>query len=405
MYCNQGASNAPFLLKNPPQTDHYGDARTVSRTPIIDIKPSYGVSELREAVKTTSGGTLTAAPVTGTGEHLLQTTTSAASAISTTSAERGTYPAGYSGECGVAVRLPNASSIAAGAVARWGYYDGVNGLYYSYDTVNGLSVNILRSGVVTQITQANFDGDHVDSTGSSGLTLDMTRGNTFLITFAWYGYGSIIFSLVTSDPDSNQRLIPLHQFTVSSGTSICLPQQPIRVELFNTMATTTGSALCVSGRQYSIIGSLNISSRTTPIVQYGAQYAASGALTPVLAIRKKAGFTGVRCFLSSFDSVVPVYTMCLINNQCTVADGTWTAPSGVGANNTALEVNTTFTSTLATLGTQVHAVLNTGSLTSSAVNTMFTESDVLIISLQALSGLGIGKTTSLASVLRVREEW
>jgi len=83
---------------------------------------------------------------------------------------------------------------AAGIRKRVGYFDGYNGIFLEI-TENDIAV-VLRSytsGIVEErrITQKNWNFDHLDGTGRSGITLDLTSTQIFHIDFQWLGVGRV----------------------------------------------------------------------------------------------------------------------------------------------------------------------------------------------------------------------
>lgn len=316
-------------------TDPFGDVRVCARTNIIDIKSTYGVSTLRDKVTTTAGGTFTA---TGS-EFQLQTSTGATDAVVVQTRECARYQAGFGAEQGMGIRIP---ASFAGQVAKWGLYDGTNGFYWQYDT--DLSVNVIRAGVVTQVTRPNFNIDTLDGKGPSGLVLDMTRGNIFKVLFAWYGFGAIVFLMAMTDSDGSQCIVPVHQQAQPGQTSVATPHLPIRIELKNNTATQA-TTVYLSGRQFSIVGSYNPPERVTCCLLESAVTVPTSGFAPVMAIQRKSGYSGTNCVLRGLEFMLDkndgVYQ---IITNVTVTGGTWTTPSYLDSNETALQVNTTMTS-------------------------------------------------------------
>ena len=121
---------------------------------------------------------------------------------------------------------------------RVGYYGVNNGVFFERD---GTTLKMMRrsytTGVVTDhaVTQANWNGDKLDGTGPSGLTIDTTKAQIFWQDFEWLGVGSVRTGFVI-----NGVFIVCHTFnhaniltTVYMTTAIL----PIRYEIENTGAT------------------------------------------------------------------------------------------------------------------------------------------------------------------------
>lgn len=85
-----------------------------------------------------------------------------------------------------------------GVISQVGYFDNYNGLYFQYvadGTGTGTaSINLKNNGIVS-ITQNqnNWNIDKMNGTGSSGIYLDFTKAQLFIIDFEWLGVGRIRF--------------------------------------------------------------------------------------------------------------------------------------------------------------------------------------------------------------------
>ena len=399
IYANRSYSNGSSIVNTPLPTCPYGEVRVTQRTSILDLKSTFGVSALREYVTVANGGTVLGAATTGTGEYSLNTTIVMGSAAALQSAERGAYQSGFGAETGMGIRLqPN---FPVGQVAKWGFYDGTNGFYWQYDTVNKLSCNILRGGTTTQIVQSNFNTDLLDGTGPSTLVFDASRGNVFHILFSWYGYGSINFSIVMTDANANQCVVPVHQFCVPWSTSTVTPHLPIRAEITNVSSLSTG-VMYLGGRQYCVLGNDHPPKRYTTVWQQGAAY--SSTATRTLAIRRKQGYTGTRMCIQGIDCITTSQAFYAVYQAATVVGGTWTVPTNMTASETGLEANTSFT--LSTGGNLVYSTLFDVSLNMAGRESMdiaITEYDIFVVELTAMSGSG--KQSVIGNLLRVEEEW
>jgi len=90
----------------------------------------------------------------------------------------------------------------------------------------------------TVVTQANWSDDVMDGTGSSGVTLDQTKGNIFQIRYQWLGYGMIIFGM---ENPSTGKIIDVHKIQYANAntlTSVQNPTLPLWVESINTTNNT-----------------------------------------------------------------------------------------------------------------------------------------------------------------------
>jgi hypothetical protein len=128
---------------------------------------------------------------------------------------------------------------------RVGYFEDNNGIILQQN--NSEVSFILRTSTTgtasdsNKITQANWNGDKLDGTGTSGFTLDLTKTNIFFTDIEWLGVGSVRVGFVI-----NGQFIVCHTFhNANSQTSVYMktPNLPIRYEIENTGATASSSAL------------------------------------------------------------------------------------------------------------------------------------------------------------------
>lgn len=176
-----------------------------------------------------------------------------------------------------------------GTTTDIGYFDsningvGGNGLYFSYNPVLGISVNLLtsRNGVVTSIPQYLWNGDKVDGSGKSGINLSFSKMQYFVIKFAWLGVGIIKFGFNVMG-----KFICVHKITNYNSLSypwMTSPNLPLRYRL--TLATSSDSgtliqccATILSDGGYSQLGHIYSCSNLQNVVTLGITE------TPMLAI-------------------------------------------------------------------------------------------------------------------------
>ena len=129
--------------------------------------------------------------------------------------------------------------------SRYGYYEANDGCYFEMDGTNGASVNIRTntsgSPSNTSVLQANWNLDKMNGTGSSGITLDFSKQQIFVIDMQWLGTGRVRFGFVC-----NGIITYCHQ--VFNNNVIALPymntaQLPVRAEIFNTGTAASGTTM------------------------------------------------------------------------------------------------------------------------------------------------------------------
>jgi hypothetical protein len=127
---------------------------------------------------------------------------------------------------------------------RVGYFSNENGIFVEQ---NGTTTYIVKRDSLTsaptdtQVAQANWNVDKLDGTGTSGVTLDMTKAQIFWTDLEWLGVGSVRTGFVI-----NGQFIVCHIFHhANSITSVYMTTAslPIRYEIENTGATSGSSVM------------------------------------------------------------------------------------------------------------------------------------------------------------------
>jgi hypothetical protein len=187
-------------------------------------------------------------------------------------------------------------SADAECTQRVGYFDAQNGIFFEND---GTGYNIVRrsyttgTAIDTQVAQANWNIDSFDGSGPSGVTLDFSKAQIFLMDMEWLGVGRVRCGFVVDG-------IPYyaHEFLhANSVTSVYMttPNLPIRYEISGTVSLATGKTLQAICSSVMSEGGFQIAS--------GLQFSVSNETTlrsvsdsvnlPVLVIRPKLTFGGV----------------------------------------------------------------------------------------------------------------
>ena len=137
-----------------------------------------------------------------------------------------------------------------GTTTQAGYFDDENGVFFEIrDTVAYLVRRSNTSGSVVDdaIPQHNWNFDHMDGSGPSGVTLDFTRTQQLRIDLQWLSNGRIRMCW-----DINGAVVLAHEFNtanVLSVPSITTANLPIRWLMTNTSAPASAKtmyATCVS---------------------------------------------------------------------------------------------------------------------------------------------------------------
>ncbi len=141
--------------------------------------------------------------------------------------------------------LELASGAKAGCQRRIGSFDDDNGVFFESDEgVIGVTVrtNDTGSPVDTTVVQAlwntdTMDGDN-DAANPSGITLDITKAQIFVIDFQWLSAGRVRFGI-----EIGGIITYVHEHNVANSAIIpwaSTPNLPLRYQII----TTTSSGVC-----------------------------------------------------------------------------------------------------------------------------------------------------------------
>ena len=128
---------------------------------------------------------------------------------------------------------------------RVGYFNTANGVFLEQGA-NGITF-VLRtstSGSATDaryVAKASWNGDKLDGTGASGVTLDLTKTQILFIDFEWLGVGSVRCGFVIDG-----QFIVAHTFhNANIQTSVYMTTAilPVRYEITNTGTVASSSAM------------------------------------------------------------------------------------------------------------------------------------------------------------------
>jgi hypothetical protein len=284
--CCNGSASSPTNVVLPGVTyDSFGRQRVSEPFTLFDSSHRYDDNDLWSSL-TATGGTA----VFNADQGLVDLSVTSASGSSVT---RETIKV-FAYQPGKSLLVLNTfvmSPAKTGLTQRIGYYGEDNGFYLEQA---GSSVAFVERSIVsgslvnTPVLQANWNGDKLDGTGASGLTLDLTKAQILWMDLEWLGVGSVRVGFVI-----NGQFIVCHTFNhanIIASTYITTASLPLRYEIFNTTETSGASTLkqiCstviseggyeLRGKQQSIGTSI-----TAP-----RTFAVAGTYYPIVALQLK----------------------------------------------------------------------------------------------------------------------
>lgn len=220
------------------------------------------------------------------------------------------------------------SSQSLNLTQRVGYYNDSNGVFFQ--RVDGTYAFVLRSSVTGSpsdartVTQQDWNGDKLDGTGASKLTLDPSKAQILWMDFEWLGVGSVRCGFII-----NGQYIVCHTFNNANEiTNVYMTTAilPVRYEISTSSALAASmKAICCSvvsegGFEQTSID--HVARRTTAFTNID-----TAAFYPIVSIRLASGRTGA-VVLPSRTQFLPLtsqnYEVALIKNA-TLTGATWAA--------------------------------------------------------------------------------
>lgn len=310
------------------QLDAFGRLRVSSPETIFDSSFRWDKQPITWTEQATSGGTATHDP--DLASVVLACTTTTDSKMTFQSRQYTRYHPGKSHLIQVTGNFRGADTSVR---KRLGYFDDANGVFFE---LNGSTLQVVRrsstsgSAVDTATTQSNWNIDKLDGTGASGITLDITKQQIFVIDFQWLGSGRIRYGVMVGGAltycheDNNANI--LTEPWAQTGDA------PIRAEIINTdaaagdMHITCAAVICENF--WSPKGLLRTINNGTTARTFGLL---GSVLVPVISLRKQSAYVNVpvvfldaHAFAGSSDD----FLISIVYNG-TLTGASWTNVSGV----------------------------------------------------------------------------
>ena len=221
------------------------------------------------------------------------------------------------------------SPAKAGLRQRVGYHGAANGMYVELD---GSTLNLVERTSVggslaeTRIAQASWNGDKLNGTGASGLTLDITKAQILWMDIEWLGVGSVRMGFII-----NGQFITCHTFhhaNLVPSTYITTACLPLRYEIKNNTGTTGSSTLkqicstVISEGGYELRG---LQQAVNIPVNAPRTLGTAGTYYPVVGLRLKTTTLDAIVILTAI-SMMPISTGAFgwqVRASGTVNGGSW----------------------------------------------------------------------------------
>jgi hypothetical protein len=185
-----------------------------------------------------------------------------------------------------------------------GFFDSQNGIFFKYN--NGTLSVVLRSYVTGSVVDITVDSDNwnidkMNGSGISGITLDASKANIFIIDFEWLGVGRVRTGIVAKG-----QVYYVHEFlnaNLNNNVYMTTANLPIRYEIIsNGTGNNEGELLMIcstvmSEGGYNPHGKYYTVNNNTTAISVGTSE------TPLLSIRLRSTKNRVNVKLASINVI------------------------------------------------------------------------------------------------------
>jgi hypothetical protein len=236
LHISRSATDTPqTIIPSPALLDAFSRIRVSNPQTQLSITHVLDPNAEQETESKTGTGTITLSA--NSPNIILAVTTTGDTAVRQSRA-RGIYVPGKS-LLVLNTGILNNASNATGVTTRIGYFDADDGLYFQHEgngSTGTTSVCKRSSGtgsiVNTVVNQTSWNLDTMNGSGTSGISLNFTKTQIFLLDLEWLGVGRVRMGFVV-----NGMIYYCHEFLHANFETIPymnLGSQPVRYEARST---------------------------------------------------------------------------------------------------------------------------------------------------------------------------
>jgi hypothetical protein len=238
---NSGPSNPTYVAIGGTNTDAFGRIRVSQPYTLFDSSNRYAIDNQFDTSTVTGGST---SFLTNEASVAMINTTASGAEVVRQTYRSFPYQPGKSLLC---LATFQAATAKTNLRQRIGYFGTQNGVYFQVNnTTNSFVLRSYIGGSVDdtsrKVDQSSWNGDKLDGTGTSGLTLDLTKPQILWMDFEWLGVGSVRCGFII-----NGAYIVCHTFNTANvyGSSVYMTTATlnVRYEITNTGTTSATSTL------------------------------------------------------------------------------------------------------------------------------------------------------------------
>ena len=241
---NSGPSNPTYVAINGTNTDAFGRLRVSQPYTLFDSQNRYAIDNQFDTSTVTGGST---SFLTNEASVAMINTTASGAEVVRQSFRCMPY---QPGKGLLALMTFQMNDPKANLRQRVGYFGTNNGVYFELTGASpGTRAFVLRTYIggsvdntTRRVEQSSWNGDKLDGSGPSGLTLDLTHPQILWMDFEWLGVGNVRCGFII-----NGQYIVCHTYQTANvtGTSVYMTTAilPVRYEITNTAATASSSTM------------------------------------------------------------------------------------------------------------------------------------------------------------------
>lgn len=311
------SGGVPLTIADSPSIDPFGRLRVSQPHTVFDSKQLYDKASIifDESITDNSG---TATSTHSTTDARVRMEVGATDIIIRQTYERYNYQPGKGQLAFLTFNFIGASTDVDKKV---GMFDANDGIFVQLSGSN-LSVVLRKGAWDREVLQANWNLDTMDGNGASGITLDLTKVQIFIIDFEWLGVGRVRTGFVIDGV-----IYYVHEFNHANNIAtvyMSTPNLPVRYEIDATDGGTGAMdhicATVISEGGFDPHGKL-FSANTGALVTL----ASANTIYGMIAIRLRTTHLDMLSYVEDFtslsDSNANYYLHMYLNP--TLAGGSW----------------------------------------------------------------------------------
>lgn len=328
---NRGSASVRFA-EGQPVMSGFGNLKVAEERVLGVYESSLDTYESLFSQFSVGGGGMSYNPAESS--EVLSVDGAAGSSIRMTSNRCHYYLPGTSNIYKMTIACSDAGKV--GNTRRWGAFDEDDGVFFE---LNGTTLNVVMrssvsgSVVETRVAQAAWNGDKINGSGLSGMTVDVTKINVWWLDYQWLGAGRVRFGVFAP----NGERVVCHSF--ENAGSLSLPYMrtgtlPVSAENTNAGATGSTSELrtvcCGVYAEGNVLGDYTFWRYSTGILSKNV----AAAQTLIAAYRPIPTINAKRNTVQIYPETLNVYTTQPIGitlfQSSDYTGGTWTS-AGAGS--------------------------------------------------------------------------